>query len=1646
MSRSAAIATAGNDVFDQAAYTAKFGVRGSLAGNDTIDGLGGDDRIAAGGGNDAIDGGSNGAAGDVAVYSGARSNYTVTLQGGSFVISDNRVGSSDGVDTVVNVERFEFADRTLTAAQLLDATGPVLTAATPADNAPEVAAGSNIVLTFDEAVAAGTGNIVISNGAGDTRTIAINDASQVTISGNTVTINPTADLAAGASYDVTMASGVITDAAGNAFGGIAQDALDFTVAAPQNYRLQVLHFYGESGTLVSKTAPILGAMVDKFDDQFANTLILGEGDTFIPGPWLTAGADPSVNAVVGGTTALGRPDIAIFNAIGVDASAVGNHEFDLGSPVYQGAITPGGGFAGALFPLVTANLNFAGDSALRGLADASIGGTATNNFAGQEASTIKGKFAPSTVVTQGGEKIGIVGLTTQLLLSVTSPNGTTVKDPAGDGGQLNLQELASILQPVIDALTAQGINKIVLIDQLDNINNNKALLPLLRGVDINVAGGGHERLGDANDVPVAFNGHGADFIPTDSYPIVTQGADGKTALIVTTDTEFTYLGRLVVDFNQAGEIVLGSLDNTINGAYASNEATLQRVYNTTDSAASIIASSTIGTQVQTITTAVNNVIVAKDGTFFGFSNVYLEGDRVFGRNQEVNLGDVTADANSAALRKIVGDVPFIVSLKNGGGIRASIGSIDEDGGKIPPAANPDVNKPSGAVSQLDIENALRFDNKLMAFDTTVQGLLNILNFGAGLGPNNGGFPQIGGVAYSYDPALPGNIPSSGPATTLGSRIRDVSLIDENGNTIVKLVDNGVILQDVPSKITIVTLNFTANGGDGYPTKANGENFRYLLNDGTLSGPVDEALDFTAAVNVPPNAEGEQKAFADFLAQNFSTPDKAYNTPDTPQSGDLRIQNQTQRADTVLDAVAVTENGGAGDDHLTGSALDDVLTGNGGNDTLFGYGGNDLLRGGGGNDKLYGGPGRDTLLGGSGDDLLDGGEQNDQLEGGRGNDAVAGGTGSDTYSYELGDGSDTITEASGTPADTDTLVFQDVVASEVTFRKSGNDTQIVLSDGSIITLKGQQSGGGVEKVIFADGQELDRSGINAAQVNRGPVAVDDTAASVAEDAAAFIIPFANILGNDTDADLDTLSISAVSNAIGGNVELVADGVKFTPAANFNGPASFEYTLSDGRGGSDTGKVSFSVTAVNDAPTVTSPVAAGTNEDTTLVGQIAASDVDGNTLAYQAGSAQHGTVSVNAQGQYTYTPAANFNGTDSFTIQVSDGAAPPVDVVVNVTVAPVNDAPTVMTPVAANTDEDSQLVGQIVASDVDGDVLTYQAGAAQHGTVTVNAEGQYTYTPALNFNGSDSFIIKVSDGIAPAVDAVVNVTVAPVNDAPITVDDVATVGENQSHAFALTANDFDVEDGVPPTLSAFEVTGVSGINLSNATAQSAFTINQSGQLQFSPGNLFDGLNDGENATVSIRYTAEDSAHAASTGTFTLTVTGETDANVINGTNRSNLLFGTEGVDLINGRGAADFIFGQGGNDIVNAGAGNDIVFGGAGRDILRGEAGRDTLFGDDGNDTLVGGQDNDQLFGGEGNDTFVFQQGDGRDLVLDFHAGAGSDDVVQLDAAAFADFNALMQSGAVHDTSIGTEIAYNNGSSITLIGVNKATLTVDDFRFA
>ncbi len=713
-----------------------------------------------------------------------------------------------------------------------------------------------------------------------------------------------------------------------------------TFSITVNYTLQVLHYYGESGLLGIQTAPIMGAMIDKMDNDYANTVVVGEGDSFIPGPWLIGGADPSFNmllhttaSVSGGpagaftgaaaTTAVpfAQVDVAIMNAFGTTASALGNHEFDLGSPVLAGAMFPAnsttlGNWVGAQFPLITANLDFAADSSLRGRADTTIGGTG-GAFAGQEVTAMKAKIAPYAIKTLNGEKIGFVGATTWELLSKSSPNGTVPKDDA-NAGTTDLQEVAAYLQGAVTSLQALGVNKIILVDQLDTLQRNKDLAGLVSGIDIMVAGGGHERMGDATDTATGFNGHDADFI-SDVYPIVTAGLDTKPVLIVTTDTEYSYLGRLVADFDANGELILSSLNIATNGAYVATEAKLQAVYGTTDTAAQIIASSTIGTQVKVITDALNNIIIAKDSNVFGYTNVYLEGDRVFGRAQEVNLGDITADANLLKAKAALGlgDTSAVFSLKNGGGLRASLGSVLADGSKVAPLANTITGKPAGGISQLDVENALRFDNKLMVCDMTSAGLLGILNYAAGLssGPTvqNGGYAQVGNVRFSYDSARPA-----------GQKVRTVALVNDLGQIVSVVAENGVVRSDAPATIQAVVLNFTMNGGDNYPIKytnpptnttANNAvtNFRYVLTNGTLSAPVARNLDFTAASTftslglTAADILGEQKAFQDYLGARHATPGAAYNVADTAVVLDTRIQQLAQNGnvDTVKTGTVYT---------------------------------------------------------------------------------------------------------------------------------------------------------------------------------------------------------------------------------------------------------------------------------------------------------------------------------------------------------------------------------------------------------------------------------------------------------------------------------------------------------------------------------------------------------------------------------------------------------------------------------------------------------------------------------------------------------------------------------------------------------------------
>ncbi|MBL8808478.1 MAG: tandem-95 repeat protein, partial [Rhodospirillales bacterium] len=323
--------------------------------------------------------------------------------------------------------------------------------------------------------------------------------------------------------------------------------------------------------------------------------------------------------------------------------------------------------------------------------------------------------------------------------------------------------------------------------------------------------------------------------------------------------------------------------------------------------------------------------------------------------------------------------------------------------------------------------------------------------------------------------------------------------------------------------------------------------------------------------------------------------------------------------------------------------------------------------------------------------------------------------------------------------------------------------------------------------------------------------------------------------------------------------------YVPAADFNGTDTFTYTVSDGNGGTTTGTVSVNVAAVNDGPTTSGGTASGA-EDTQIVGQLQASDADGDALSYalaEDGAPQHGSITLNLDGSYTYTPAANFNGTDSFTYTVSDGKGGFATATVALDVAAVNDAPTTAGGMASVT-EDTVVTGQIAATDVEGDALTFGLapnGGPVNGTVTVNPDGSYSYTPAADFNGTDTFTYTVSDGNGGTTTGTITVDVAAVNDGPTTTDGTASSAEDTVVTGQIVASDVD------------------GDTLSYAIAQDggpqhgAVTINPDGSYSYTPAADFNG-------TDSFTYTVSDGNGGSTTGTITIDVAAVNDAPTTDG----------------------------------------------------------------------------------------------------------------------------------------------------------------------
>ncbi len=252
-------------------------------------------------------------------------------------------------------------------------------------------------------------------------------------------------------------------------------------------------------------------------------------------------------------------------------------------------------------------------------------------------------------------------------------------------------------------------------------------------------------------------------------------------------------------------------------------------------------------------------------------------------------------------------------------------------------------------------------------------------------------------------------------------------------------------------------------------------------------------------------------------------------------------------------------------------------------------------------------------------------------------------------------------------------------------------------------------------------------------------------------------------------------------------------------------------------------------VNRAPTLT-PFALVTDEDTAASGQLAATDLDGNPVTFAlTTNAQHGTATVTAAGVLNYTPASNYSGADSIGVTVSDNAGGQATGTVNITVNPVNDAPTLSTTQVA-VDEDAVLNGQLEGADVEGDTFTFEyVPGVAHGTLTMSSSGSFTYTPLANYSGSDQFTLRLVEAGGAASEHTVSINVRALNDAPVAVDDALRVpaAGGQAVTLAVLTNDADVEND---TLTPQVVTQPRGGNVTvDATTR---------EMRFQPANGYVG----------------------------------------------------------------------------------------------------------------------------------------------------------------------------------------------------------------
>ena len=403
-------------------------------------------------------------------------------------------------------------------------------------------------------------------------------------------------------------------------------------------------------------------------------------------------------------------------------------------------------------------------------------------------------------------------------------------------------------------------------------------------------------------------------------------------------------------------------------------------------------------------------------------------------------------------------------------------------------------------------------------------------------------------------------------------------------------------------------------------------------------------------------------------------------------------------------------------------------------------------------------------------------------------------------------------------------------------------------------------------------------VSVTGVNDAPVALADTA-TTAEDTAVTI----SVLENDTDletaASLIVTNLGIGTSPSNGSVVLTNNNTQviYTPGENFNGTDTFSYTPNDGTIDGNAVIVTVTVTSANDAPVALADTAT-TAEDTAVTISVLDNDTDEETaaslivtnLGIGTSPSNGSVVLTNNNTQVIYTPGENFNGTDTFSYTPNDGTIDGNAVIVTVTVTSVNDAPVALAD-TATTAEDTAVTISVLENDTDLETaaslivtnLGIGTSPSNGSVVLTNNNTQVIYTPAENFNGTDTFSYTPNDGTIDGNAVIVTVSVTGVNDAPVALADTATTAEDTAVTISVLDNDTDEE-----TAASLIVTNL-GIGTSPSNGSVVLTNNNT-QVIYTPGENFNG-------TDTFSYTPNDGTIDGNTVIVTVSVTGVNDAPV-------------------------------------------------------------------------------------------------------------------------------------------------------------------------